>query len=181
MTLAIALLGLALSVVNIAWQVRQHALSGARVEVELLWGVMGPGRVASAPVQGSLESFRHVGGDTPVFVVRGANSGRSPVDITDFSVQMEGGGGISLAGADHNPSLPHRLEPGSSVSFVVPLDMVESLITTFSEGTTARIRGDLGLAVGGQKTSDWVAYSVADHGPPAREPQRRLRRQAGRS
>lgn len=182
MTLAIAVLGLVLSVVNTAWQVRQHVLSGARVDVALRWGGMGQGRVASGPVQGSLEStMRNAGVDTPVFVVRGANGGRSPVDVTDFSVQLEGGGAMSLAGADYNPSLPHRLEPGSSVSFMLPLDLVEGLITAFSEGAQGRICGTLDLAVGGQKTSDWVTYSVADHGPPAQEPQRRLRPRAGRS
>ncbi|WP_068329691.1 hypothetical protein [Janibacter terrae] len=176
MTLVIAVLGLVLSVVNTAWQVRQHALSGARVAVELHWGAMGQGRVASAPITGSLENFRHAGVDTPIFVVTGANGGRSPIDVTGFYIDLKGGGSYSVAGAGINPQLPHRLEPGSSVSFYIVIDEVERLITALSMTYGGTIRGRLNLAVGDAKTSDWVAYSVADHGPPpAQEPQRRLR------
>ena len=181
MTLAIAVIGLILSVVNTVWQIRQHVLSGARVDVELHWGAMGQGRVASAPIVGSLESFRHAGVDTPIFVVTGANGGRSPIDVTGFYIDLKGGGSYSVEGAAVNPQLPHRLEPGSSVSFYIAIDEVEQLITALSMSYGGTIRGRLNLAVGDPKTSDWVAYSVADHGPPAQEPQRRLRRAARRS
>lgn len=157
-TLVIAVLGLVLSVVSLGWQVAQHLLSGPRVRVELLWGGMGVDRVVTGPVRGSLDAFRHAGVSDPIFAVKGRNRGRLPIDVTGFTVEMEGAGGYSLAAWARNPSLPYRLDSGSEVSFYVPLTDVTTAIDVLGKRFRGRLRARLDLASGGEASSDWMRF-----------------------
>lgn len=165
-TLVIAVLGLVLSVVSLWWQIVQHVLSGPRVTVELLWGGMGADRVATGPVRGRLDAFRHAGVSQPIFSVKGRNRGRKPIDVTGFSVQMEGAGGYSLARWAPNPGLPHRLDSGSEVSFYVPLEDVKHAIDMLGARYQGRLRGCLDLATGDPEFGEWVPFRVAARRTP---------------
>ena len=160
-TLVIAVLGLVLSVVSIGWQIAQHVLSGPRVGVELLWGGMGSDRVATGPVRGSLDAFRHAGVSEPIYAVKGRNRGRLPIDVTGFTVEMEGAGGYSVAGWRPNPTLPHRLDSGSEVAFYVPLTDMTKAIEVLGERYRGRLRGRLDLASGSAAFSEWVPFTSA--------------------
>ena len=157
-TLVIAVVGLVLSVASLCWQVAQHRLSGPRVRAELLWGGIAHDRAVTGPIKGTLEVFRHAGVDTPVIAVKGRNHGRLPIDVTGFTVEMDGGGGYSLPGWRFNPSLPHRLESGSEVTFYLPLEDVERAVTVFGRVYRGRLRGRLDLAAGDPAASAWVAF-----------------------
>lgn len=157
-TLTIAVLGLVLAAVSLSWQVVQHLLSGPRVAVELLWGGTGPDRVATGPIRGSLDAFRHAGVSDPIFAVKGRNRGRLPVDVTGFTVELEGAGGYSVAGWRLNPELPHRLNSGSEVAFYVPLNDVQRAVDMLGERYRGRLRGRLDLASGSAEFSEWVPF-----------------------
>lgn len=156
-TLVIAVLGLVLALASLGWQVAQHVLSGPRVSVELLWGGMGADRVVAGPVQGNLDSFRYAGVTQPIFSVKGRNRGRLPVDVTGYTVEMEGAGGYGLAGWAPNPSLPHRLDSGSEVAFYVPLEDIQRAVEALDR-YRGRLRGRLDLASGTAAHSDWVPF-----------------------
>lgn len=160
LTLIVAILGLVLAVVSLAWQIAQHQLAGPRVRVRLLWGCMGNGRVATGPVEGTLDAFRHSGISHPVFVmaVEGRNVGRMPIDVTGFGVELNGFISYSLAGWQHNPALPHRLEPGSEVTFYVPLEDIQRAVDLSGGRYRGQLRGQLKLAIGTSPTSDWSVY-----------------------
>lgn len=157
-TLVIAVVGLILSVASLCWQIAQHRLSGPRVRVELLWGGIAHDRAVTGPIQGTLEVFRHAGVDTAVVAVKGRNHGRLPIDITGFTVEMDGGGGYSLPGWQPNPSLPHRLESGSEVTFYVPFEDLQAAVAVFQSAFRGRLRGRLDLAAGDPAASGWVAF-----------------------
>lgn len=158
-TLVIAVLGLVLSVVSICWQVAQHFLSGPRVRAELLWGGLGPGRVVTGPIQGSLNAFSHAGVTTPIFAVQGRNHGRLPIDITGFSVELEGAGALSIARWDLNPTLPYRLDSGSERSFYIQMAEIEIAIGVLQSTYRGRLRARLDLASGDQALSGWSAFT----------------------
>lgn len=157
-TLVIAVLGLVLSVASLCWQVAQHRLSGPRVRAELLWGGMAHDRVVTGPLRGSLEAFSHAGVTTAIIAVKGRNHGRLPIDVTDFTVEIEGGGGYSLAGWRPNPPLPHRLEAGSEVAFYVPMGQIETAVRVSGSSYRGRLRGRLDLASGDPAFSGWVSF-----------------------
>lgn len=166
-TLVIAVLGLVLSVVSLGWQVAQHFLSGPRVRTELLWGGMAHDRVVTGPNRGSLDAFRHAGVTTAIFAVKGRNHGRLPIDVTGYSVEMDGAGGYSLPGWRPNPSVPHRLDSGSEVAFYVPMEDVEKAIEVFEGRYQGRLRGRLDLASGDPAFSGWVLFPPRKDRVPA--------------
>ena len=161
LALSIAVVGLVTSVVSLTWQIVQHRLSGPVVRAGILWGGFGEGgRVVTGPITRQLAAFRHALVDEYVVAVRGRNLGRMPVDVSGFMVEAEGTLAYSLGGWRPNVSLPHRLEPGSAVTFYVPLEDIERL--TLPGGKlryNGRARGRLDHALGDTVTSDWVAFT----------------------
>jgi len=158
-TLVIAVLGLLVSGIALTWQVLQHVLSGDRVYVELLWGGFRNGAVAVGPIRGaSLDSMVSQGFTEFIFAVRGRNKGRQAVDVTGYQVSIDGGFSYSLPGWHPNPATPHRLEPGSSVTFYVPMPDVIAAIDATHEvigGTSSNLRGTLDLGTGKTVHSGW--------------------------
>ena len=167
-TLVIAVLGFLVSGISLTWQVLQHVLSGDRVSVELLWGGFREGAVVVGPIHaGSLDSAVSQGFTELIFAIRGRNKGRQAVDVTGSQVSIDGGFSYSLPGWHPNPTTPHRLEPGSSVTFYVPMADVLATIDATREvigGTNGDLRGTLDLGTGKTVHSDWhklVPASVA--------------------
>ncbi|KAA1399646.1 hypothetical protein [Aeromicrobium ginsengisoli] len=159
-TLTIAVVGLALSVASLTWQVVQHSLTGPRVQAEILWGGLGRGGAAIGPIRGDLDRTLQQGFTEPVVAVRGRNRGRMPVDIKGYGVEGQAGMSLSRFAWDPNPPLPHRLESGSEVTFYVPLEDVHRLIDA-SETLgpyNGRIRGSLDLSLGKTVKSGWEPF-----------------------
>ena len=158
-TLVIAVLGFLVSGISLTWQVLQHVLSGDRVSVELLWGGFREGAVVVGPIHaGSLDSAVSQGFTELIFAIRGRNKGRQAVDVTGYQVSIDGGFSYSLPGWHPNPTPPHRLEAGSSVTFYVPMGDVLATIDATREvigGTKGGLRGTLDLGTGKTVHSDW--------------------------
>lgn len=158
-TLVIAILGLVVSVIALTWQIVAWRLTGSIVKVELLAGALGRG----AAVCGPMDSFRpdnlvREGFQAMVFVIRARNVGRIAVDVTHWSVATSKPDSwqYMLPGFQPNPSLPHRLEAGSSVDFYVPMREVFAAFYAASKVSRVqkRIEGCITLATGQERRSE---------------------------
>jgi hypothetical protein len=150
-TLAIAVLGLVLSVVSIVWQIAEHRLSGARIKVDLRWGAIGDRGIVSGEVGRDLGLGQFPGLTERVFVVVARNVGRLPVDIAGVAIRFRGD--ISYRSTErwiHNPTLPHRLEAGSAMTFYLSHDDVMAGVAAAQVIAPGRrtLRGQVELATG---------------------------------
>ena len=151
-TLAIAILSLLISLVALTWQIVAWRLSGSVVKVDLLAGAFGNGGVASNEVSKfDFKTFAQSGFLEPVFIVRARNVGRIPVDITHWKVTNGSGFGYTLPDYAPNPTLPTRLEAGSSVDFFLPMREVLDVFKKMS--TRRRIAAKVTLATGKDRES----------------------------
>ena len=159
-TLVIAVAGLVTAAVSLSWQVVVHRLTGSRVRVELVMGALAGDAYVSGPAATFDPASLIAQGFGPLVVgVRGRNVGRLAVDITHWDIYTGDGFGYTLPGYPLNPNLPHRLEPGSTVTFLYPIDHVRALITSKAAigKTDQRIRGALSLGTGDVCHSDLVS------------------------
>ncbi|GAA4726316.1 hypothetical protein GCM10023350_06310 [Nocardioides endophyticus] len=159
----LAILSLVVSAISLTWQVVQHNLSGARVKVELLLGAMRGSQLVSGPFHTvRLEDLADQGFDSFVVVVRGRNRGRMPVDVTGFDVAIDSGASFGFPGWNINPTLPHRLEPGSSATFCIPLENIDKLVRVSNQtlGSTRLVRGRLDLGTGQTVVSKKVEFPL---------------------
>jgi hypothetical protein len=161
MTLAIAVAGLLIATISLTWQVVQHRLTGSVVRVELLAGAFGRGGVATGPIAGfNMRTLAGQGFNDPVLAVRGRNIGRLAVDVTGWDIYTGDGFGYTLPGYGPNPTLPYRLEPGSTVTFYCPLADVRALFDSKQSigRTDSRLRGSLTLGTGAVAQSGLVSF-----------------------
>jgi hypothetical protein len=111
-TLIIATIGLALSVASVTWQAATFFLSGSRVKVSLRRGVRHRDGVAHWPAENAPP---HAVGDVEdeLLGIQVVNHGRMAAYVTGWSAVFENGTGYLDPGMDINPTITHRLEPGS--------------------------------------------------------------------
>jgi hypothetical protein len=151
-TLAIAAAGLALAALSLGWQAATFFLSGPRVRVELREGLRGPQGVMIAPpsvyTEAGLAALEHQGYTEPVLAVMAVNHGRLPTTVNSWLIKFGNSVTYGNPNDPRNPSLPHRLEPHTSVSWYAPLDDLQKLQAEFvdqsDEAAGARAVVDLG-------------------------------------
>lgn len=136
-TLVIALVGLALSVFSVGWQVASHQLSGSRPHAKAIVGKVNPTGFAHWPVDGQLRL------DDKAMTMPGEwflgvlvhNRGRIPVDVTGYQLQFDSGpaygemGGFAApASAEFNPPRPRTLGPGQQAMWTLELTGVQGFL-----------------------------------------------------
>jgi hypothetical protein len=154
-TLVIAVLGLAVAVAGIGWQIAAHTLSGAVVRVEICLGALGAGgAVIGKPGDADVDfaQLRAQGYDTPVVVVQIRNVGRLAVDVTHWCIATHKLTYTPVADlAAVNPRLPYRLDAGASVNCFVQLGsalaLVDSAVSVLKMAGRD-VRGSVTLATG---------------------------------
>jgi hypothetical protein len=166
-TLVIAVSGLVLSVIALAWQAVTWHLSGPRVKVELRLGAADGRTYSTVPATSNwrrhLQEMSRQGARSQMFAVEIVNTGRQATTVTGYKAETDTGVGTGVvAPPAHLPTLPHRLEAESSVLYYLPLqdvaEILELLKTTGQEAKTVRMTVTLGS--GKVKTTD--AVSAAD-------------------
>lgn len=129
----VAVLGVALGSVSLAWQVATWALSAGRLKVTLVIGVQAGTGIVSSPISKNgrprtniLQDGRFRG--PPLLAVQVANVGRGPVTVTGYGAKDTGYGlKLQLVADAIGPPLPHRLEPGEGGMWAMPLASAEVL------------------------------------------------------
>ncbi len=116
-TLVLALLGVVLAVVSLAWQAVTFFLSGARVKTKLLLGGLGPGGAILWEV--GPEGAELSPDDLPVVAVEVTNSGRTDIDVVGWGLDY--GRGLTFVPSPWwpNKELPFRLKHGSQQTWFV--------------------------------------------------------------
>lgn len=156
-TLVIAVVGVALGVASLAWQVVAHVLSGGRVKAALKVGAHSGSAMVSMPADKatpeSLKQMTSQGFPQPVIAVEARNVGRLPVTVERWGITSTQGLQAIPWGDSIGPSLPHRLESGGSATWAVDLRTALALADTSLHvlGTgqsSTRITGMVELADG---------------------------------
>jgi hypothetical protein len=143
LTLAIAVLGLVLGAVSFAWQVISRQLDDPRLKVRLKRAWMNGTAVITGPV-GDTNGDRWAaeqGYRTRLLAAVVENRGRHAISIEGVSSVAEDGTGFQQLGAHYNPERPYRLEPFSSATWYVPLDLIEAGVETSSITNPAKWGG----------------------------------------
>jgi hypothetical protein len=105
-TLAIAIAGLTLGVVSLGWQVWTHLTNGPRVRVE--------GSNSIVPEAQKPYDW--------LVCVTAVNTGRAATTIANWGFRVPDGGNLQqFERIPWSAALPHRLEPQSSVGFLMPV------------------------------------------------------------
>jgi hypothetical protein len=137
-TLVIAVVGLALSVLALAWHIVSWRLTGSIVKVEVSHGL-------------------GVGGSWPRLVgIEAMNVGRTAVSITGWGFRLPDGRTLwPAAGHPGNwagPPVPITLDPGHSASWQVNAETIRTSL--LDEGVPdAKLRGFVNLGTGQQRRS----------------------------
>ena len=126
-----AIVALSISIASVVWQMATFALTGPRVKVELLVGAF-DGSTAVHQVAGRFldwDRWASQGYTTPIVGVTVRNRGRMPVSVTGWSFSLESGptvAPIGLGPLNPGKTLPHRLEGGSSETWLLSADEIGS-------------------------------------------------------
>jgi hypothetical protein len=138
-TLVIAVVGLALAAVSLAWQAASFFLSGPRVRVSLEEALRLP--ATGALMVGPLEIYTDAGrnqldddGYTQhVLVVSAGNRGRMGADVTGWAIIFGNGARWTHPGFLGNPRLPYRLEPFTNVMWCAAVADLEAVQAAFTD------------------------------------------------
>jgi hypothetical protein len=131
--LAVAIVGVALAALSLGWQAATFALTGSRVKAELRHGAGGmTNMVTGLPGAVDLNRMRSQGLTTELIGVEVFNRGRLSVSVTAWRVKM-GKVAVGAVGQAIGPDLPHRLEPGASATWVIPMQPVRAAVATSAE------------------------------------------------
>lgn len=126
LTLAIAILGLVLSVAGLVWQAVTFRLEGPRASCELRTGLRGrDGYLTSVIEPGwwtNLAGMQDEAYRIPIVALTIRNTGRAPTTVSRYYVKTDNGIQFGLTGAPPGTDkLPHRLESDSSVLYYLDL------------------------------------------------------------
>lgn len=105
----LAVLGAVTGVAALAWQVFTWRRLSHRVRVTMAYSI---------PVYDDGPTFR----DDDQICITASNAGTSAVTVTGWAIRVKGGqNGHVTRPYVHSAPVPHRLEPGSEVSFYYPV------------------------------------------------------------
>jgi hypothetical protein len=133
-TTILAVLGVVLALLSLAWQAATFYLSGSRVSVEIRSGVRSATAAATIPGTAPvthLEQMRSQGLEQAVLGVRVHNSGRSPTSVVSIDLLLPKGASYSQMGFD--PPLPFRLEAESEETWHIDADDVRAYAATLTK------------------------------------------------
>ena len=130
-TLVIAVLGLVLSMVSLAWQAATYVLSGSRVRAELMHGAGNADVVVSGP-PGWKRVAAH-GLDEEVIGIEVRNVGRMAASIDSVHAALPRGTKTTMLQSIVGPPLPHRLDPQGVASWFLPMAQVRATVGTTAE------------------------------------------------
>jgi hypothetical protein len=153
-TLAIAVVGLALAVASLTWQAVTFILTGSRVKAYLRYGAHdGFGGVVSAPPGASLDQLAQQGFGHEVLGVEVRNVGRLAVNVDKVEAVLDNGVRYSEFAPSLGPSLPHRLDAQSSQSWFMPMQPTRAAIRASSQtfGHASRMGVRVSVALGNGK------------------------------
>lgn len=147
-TLVTAIWGAVTGTAALVWGIWQFVLAGPRIEAEINQGRL-EGNGLSYIHGGNVWDEHQAQYPHPIVVIEARNKGRSPVDVTDVSVDL---GKVSVGQKPYSlgdsPTLPHRLEPGSNALWLVDLEPVARAtavnVKVMKSDASARARIDLG-------------------------------------
>ena len=141
-TFAIAVLALVTATLALGWQVLTHFLTGGRIKAEMLVGALhasGDNMVTAEATQERasgkwLPELAGQGYVTPIFGVRVRNIGRLPVTVESWGLKTSPGSiGVTPVGLSSGSALPHRLEAGTSETWVMEAAPVFNLAAATKE------------------------------------------------
>ena len=152
-TLALAIVGVVLSIASLAWQAVTFTLSGYRVKVTLLYGGLNP-------VQGTLmwnisTRSKDTGlGDNfvAIVVVQATNTGRGDIDIMEWGLRLNDEGSLSNP-SDLNVAVPLRLRHGSQQNWFIGDDGVQAAVDALVRPGPVKVEGFVRLGNGKTKRS----------------------------
>lgn len=151
LTLVVAIVGVVLAAVSLAWQAAVFLLSGSRVRVALRRGAIrrspsGTVRMSGPlqPTASDYEAMRSQGFADEVLIVEVRNLGRMAVSVEDVSAATTDGWGFARLADPENPKLPHRLEPHSMEAWHVELAPLQSLVNLDGKQRQAWMTVELG-------------------------------------
>jgi hypothetical protein len=138
-TFAIAVVGVVLGGLSLGWQLFSFALSGPRVRVTFQQGLLGPLGVMVAPPSVYTATGRQAleaqGYDEHVLVIEAINAGRFPATVEDWSTAFSNGATWSNPRDPRNPTLPYRLEPGTSSRWITDADRLMRFAGAFADSS----------------------------------------------
>ncbi len=195
MTLALAVIGTALGLLNTGVMLWQWNRSGPTVNVELLagWQVSGNG-IASFPASSFSENHAPSDAVQAVVVVQVTDSGRSAIDVREWWVNVGSAKLGMVARADpeamkalvqldpmalasnldayllneHNEPCPYRLNSHATKSWVMPMERIAEIVTA-TVGQAPALSASVALGDGRTKRSKEQVEPDAFHIQPGTE------------
>ena len=132
-TLVLAIFGSLVGVAALVWQGVTWSLSGSRVKATLSAGGLGPGGAVIAPVKGPLGFQLPDYAPIPVMAVPARNAGRTAVTVERYMVRLPDGVRLWAPPLRGSDPIPHRLEPGTSGTWYVELELVRASVHAMSK------------------------------------------------
>jgi hypothetical protein len=150
-TLVIAVIGVFLAGLSLAWQAATFLLTAPRVKVSLREGFRGPLGIMLGPPSLYTEAGRAVmeqqGYIEHVLAIEAINHGRFPATVKDWSVRFGNGAAYGNPADPLNPELPYRLDPFNSAIWYAPVEHLQALQGAFTDqgDDAASARGEVDL------------------------------------
>lgn len=157
-TLVIAVLGLALSVFAVGWQIAGHLLSGSRPKASAIVAKVNDRAYAHWPMRDGGRWIKRgakiqpgqttMPGDLQLGVLV-HNRGRTPIDVTGVQLRFESGQGYGEFGGRgpsnrlFNPERPHTLNAGQQAMWTFDLEGVADFVRRARDQLTVRGGGSL--------------------------------------
>lgn len=151
-TLVLAITGTVTGVAALGWSVATHYLTGPRVKVTLRAGWRSASGSATVPIASFLTISRSELFPEAVIGVVVNNSGRSPVHVTTWYLNV---GSARIGGSHEDGPLPYLLGPGEEHTWWVNLNDVKILLRIVSRADKdVALAGTVGLGTGGSVQSN---------------------------
>lgn len=151
-TLVLAITGTVTGVAALGWSVAIHRLTGPRIKVTLRAGWRSSSGSATVPIGSFLTIAQPQLFPDAVIAVVVNNSGRSPVHITTWWLEV---GSARIGGSHEDGPLPYLLGPGEEHAWWIELSQVNDLLTiVHGAGAQVTLTGAVGLGTGGSVLSD---------------------------
>jgi hypothetical protein len=137
-TLILAVLGVVLGAISLAWQAATLVQAGSRIRAGLRHGARNADTaVTGKPGTQTMATLLPQGFTEEVLGVEVRNAGRRVASIITVQGALKNGVKVSAVGDSlDGPSLPHRLEPKNTATWLLPATSVRAAV-----GASAQIRG----------------------------------------
>lgn len=130
----LALVGVVLAVASLTWQFATFRLTGSLVRAELVHGCIGPGGATyGEPGKFNVAMMVAQGYVMEVVGIEVFNRGRIGVNVTRWAMHSSKKDSYMPVGDQHGPDLPHRLEPGVSAQWFMPMYTMQKIVRVNAE------------------------------------------------